>query len=99
MNIIMAPRCSGKTTELYRLSQEKQIPIVVRFFPRDVQRRAQEMGYNIPRPLRYDDPKVKECGAVLVDDAEFILQSLLGCEVDTMAMSWERWPHRVPGFE
>lgn len=90
MNKILKNRGMGKTTDLIRISAEKQYPIVVHasFMVRHVMEYAKNMGLNIPTPLVAGKDSIRGLNTpVLVDEASLVLRSLLGCEINTLTMS------------
>ena len=81
--IIGGKRVCGKTTELIRVSNEVQIPIVVLDCHRKqyVKNRAKILNIDIPEPITIHD--LMDCGkkvwngkGILVDDVEDILSCL-----------------------
>lgn len=87
MICIVGDRASGKTTELVRLSELTGIPIVVpsAFSVRDVERIADKMGADISRPIPSSNSsrrlRASRYGAVYVDEAQWILEDVLGVPV------------------
>lgn len=87
MNIIYKPRGAGKTTELVKMSAATGIPIVC-LHPRYVLCVANDLSLDIPAPIAVKDyvPFSKE--KILVDNAEHILQHLIG-KIACMSISEE----------
>lgn len=92
MNVIVKTRGLGKTSDLIRLSAEKQIPIVTIDTPKKLQEKAFSMGYEIPLPLTPSQVHDYSGRTILVDDADRILSVLVGKDIDTIAMSPSYWP-------
>ena len=86
MKIIYKPRGTGKTTELVKMSAKTGFPIVC-MDTRHITFVAQELGLEIPVPIAIRDYK-PSCEKILVDDAEYVLQYLLG-KVECMTISKE----------
>ena len=87
INTICKPRNSGRTTELVRLSAEKSIPILC--MGTSVARICQianELGVIIPHPIAIQDYVPNAFKNVLVDNAEYVLQYLLGTNVECIAV-------------
>lgn len=92
MNVIVKTRGLGKTSDLIRLSAEKQIPIVTMDTPKKLQEKASSMGYDIPTPLNPSQVHGYSGSTILVDDADRILSALIGKDIDTLAISPSYWP-------
>ncbi len=88
MNKIFKNRGLGKTTDLIRISSEKQYPIVTAGDITYIKAKAKEMGLSIPKPLRVGKDELRGINTpVLVDEAEYVLSYLLGNEIDTITLS------------
>ena len=71
------PRGTGKTTELIKMSAELKIPILTLSQVSYVCI-AKEMGLDIPSQVSPCEAKSLNCGEVLVDDFDSVLQYLIG---------------------
>lgn len=81
-------RNTGKTTELVKLSAQKQIPILCMDTSiSHINDIAKDLNLNIPTPISINNYRQGETDTVLVDNAEYVLQYLLGCNIDTLSMS------------
>lgn len=91
MNIIAKGRGQGKTTELIKISAEKQIPIVCGAGSKEyIRNMANDMDLKIPEPLTYKELNLKqyESKEILIDNAEYILSSMLSKhKIDTITVS------------
>lgn len=87
MNIIYKSRGEGKTTELVRLSASTGMPIVC-MDTRHINYIAKELGLTIPKPVAIKDYEPFSNDKILVDDAEYVLQHLIG-KIDCMSISKE----------
>ena len=83
MKIIAKGRGKGKTTELIKMSAEKQIPIVCRTSSiKYIKEQAKQMNLKIPEPIPFHWTDInKPCfggitGKVLIDDVDCILTGL-----------------------
>lgn len=89
-DVIVGPRQNGKTTELIRLSAERDEYIVVPTLDmaQVVARQARDMGMRIPYPVAFSQLPCQSrfIGEVLVDEAQTILQWVIGKPVDVMAV-------------
>ena len=89
-DVIVGPRQNGKTTELIRLSAERNEYIVVPTLDmaQVVAKQARDMGLRIPYPVAFCQLPCHSrfIGEVLVDEAQTILQLVIGKPVDVMAM-------------
>ena len=91
--IIIGKRQTGKTELLIKESAEKQIPIICMSIShtKEIERRAKEMGLDIPYPVPASYTGLKELirpyNSVIVDDAALILRYLLGKDIDTVAIN------------
>lgn len=92
--IIVGERKSGKSTELIKISAERQIPIIVQSqkqvdFIMDM---AKRMNFKIPKPLsarqwlNQKDSSLMRRGA-LVDEVQAVIETLLGSNVVAMTIS------------
>lgn len=90
MKIIAKGRGKGKTTELIKMSAEKQIPIVCMIGSiQYIIDKAKEMGLTIPKPLTVQQLNMTQWKdkPVLVDNAEFILQTKLGHKIEAITLN------------
>ena len=87
MNIIYKSRGEGKTTELVKLSASTGTPIVS-MNARHINHIAKELGLTIPKPVAINDYEPFSYEKILVDDAEYVLQYLIG-KIDCMSISKE----------
>lgn len=92
MKKIIKNRGDGKTTDLVKLSAEKQIPIIVHTNGNInyIKNIARELGLNIPNPIHIsslDFEKGMSFNEVLVDEADLVLQELLSFKINTLTMS------------
>ena len=85
MNIIYKSRGEGKTTELVKMSASTGIPIVC-IDTRHINYIAKELDLNIPVPIAIKNFKPFINDKILVDDAEYILQHLIG-KIECMTIS------------
>ncbi len=73
---------------MVKLSAQKQIPILCMdtsiSYINDI---AKDLNLNIPTPISINNYRQGETDTVLVDNAEYVLQYLLGCNIDTLSMS------------
>lgn len=96
MKIICKGRASGKTTQLLYTSDTTRVPILV---PSKQEKlnlidESQRLGLNIPNPISVTDirnQKTREThiDKCYVDNAEYVLQSLINMEIDAMTLSDE----------
>lgn len=82
MKRIIKERGQGKTSELIRISADKQIPILTTTNTCYIIKRAEEMGVkNLPNPLMLRDlnliPYKNSNAPILVDEVDIVLQTLL----------------------
>ncbi|UGQ07449.1 hypothetical protein [Streptococcus anginosus] len=87
-------RCFGKTTMAILESHAtgNQIICANNRIARDTSAYARQLGYTIPQPVSINNPSLKEIInnlnrahiSVVVDDVEMVLQSFLGCQIDTI---------------
>lgn len=87
MNIIYKSRGEGKTTELVKLSASTNTHILC-MDTRRICSVAKELGISIPTPISIRDYKPHMYDAIIVDDAEYILQYLIG-KIGCMSISKE----------
>lgn len=86
---VLKGRGEGKTTELIKISAEKQIPILSPCYPSYIKGMAYKMGLRIPEPIFLDD-LIKSnredirfhigdivVNEILVDEADWVLSKLL----------------------
>ena len=95
--IVIGDRQRGKTTELIKLSAEKQIPILAlnRNLQRQIIIRALELELQIPEPVLIKDiipstdgtRRVSSIGRLIVDDSLDLLQMLLGINIEAAAIN------------
>ena len=91
--LIIGKRQTGKTELLIKESAEKQIPIICMSssHSKEIERRAKEMGLDIPYPVPASYTGLKEFirpyNSVIVDDATVILRYLLGKNIDAIAIN------------
>lgn len=90
MNIIMKPRHFGRTSDLIRMSAQTGIPIVTAIPTVVLRQQAEKMGLDIPQPLSWANAPFDSVETVYVDDAEYILQNMLHCKIDTIAVAQDR---------
>ena len=86
MKIINLGRGQGKTTRLLYASEFQNVPILCKDWnaKRDLLRRAQELGLNIPEPIAASDLTHETIRSsdlvdknIFVDEAHWVLQRLL----------------------
>lgn len=87
MERIIKDRGRGKTTELIRLSNEKQIPIMTmnRDSAQFIEHQAKMMGVKIPAPFftrDYNRYKGRKNNRVLVDELDQVLEALLDIQIE-----------------
>lgn len=101
---LIKPRQGGKTYDLINKSANCKYPIIVKDANtcRNIKKKAESMGLTIPEPIPLNTiikgikegrpepiPEMIGCH-VLIDDADYILQTLITkgirCEIDTIAM-------------
>jgi hypothetical protein len=77
MKIIAKGRGKGKTTELIKMSAEKQIPIVCfyREEARHIEEQAKQMGLEIPKPVSNLDYLEEKDTSILIDNADIVLRN------------------------
>lgn len=96
MKVIARGRCSGKTMELVKESAMTGSYILVRdrSMVQEVEKLAIKMNLKIPYPITPDEiqrgkaygTSIKRDG-VLVDNAELVLQQLLGVKINALTVS------------
>lgn len=87
MKIIYKGRGEGKTTELVKLSASTNTHILC-IDTRRICSVAKELGVKIPSPIPISDYKPYSYDTIIVDDAEYILQYLIG-KIECMSISKE----------
>lgn len=85
MKIIYKSRGEGKTTELVKMSASTGIPILCKNI-RYIIDIANELGLNIPEPITIKDYTPFSNEKILVDDAEYVLEHLIG-RIECMTIS------------
>ena len=88
LNIIYKPRNSGKTTDLIKISAEKNIPILC--FSSSISyiiSLAKELNLRIPKPIALHDYANHVVDNVIIDDAEYVLQYLLNSNIEAMSIT------------
>jgi gamma-glutamyl-gamma-aminobutyrate hydrolase PuuD len=81
--IITRSRGTGKTTDLIKISAEKQIPILAptRGQKELIKEMAKKLGFEIPDPFSFGESfRGSTIKQVLVDNAEMVLQILISKE-------------------
>jgi len=90
MRKIIRGKGLGKTKALIAMSHEtgKRILVVNEERKRNVIRMAEDV--DIPTPITLGEFKmmsrIEQLGGVLVDDADDVLEALLGCKIDAITM-------------
>jgi hypothetical protein len=93
MKKIIKERGQGKTTELIKISAETQYPIIALTMMDIVyiKEQSNKMGYKIPDPILLSDWRIKYHGsdikAVLVDEGEMMLETLLGYPIYAISLT------------
>lgn len=91
MKKIIKYRGEGKTTELIKLSAETGAVIITPFDTRYIRDLAREMNLDIPHPLNLRDLNLCQYKdrrfPVLVDEADYMLERLLGKTVVGLSMT------------
>lgn len=87
---IFRGRSTGKTTELVLMSAKTGIPIICCGSNVYLIGKAKELNVSIPNPVQYTQAHKIAGGKAYVDDADWILQRLLGLDVEAIAISDER---------
>ena len=89
-DVIVGPRQNGKTTELIKLSAERNEYIIVSTLDmaQIVAKQARDMGLRIPYPVAFCQLPCQSrfIGEVLVDESQRILEQVIGKPVDVMAV-------------
>lgn len=97
MKAIVAPRGSGKTTQLIKLCAAHQYALIVcrdRHMCEWTYRHAQELGYNIPLPITFQEflsgvYRGKLIDALLFDNIDLSLQSLTNVPIEAITLTGE----------
>lgn len=93
-NLIVGGRGTGKTTELIRIAAAEGRYIVVpnERMKRCVAKQAKDMGLNMLYPVAFEELPFHRrfVGEVLVDEAQMILEKVIGAHINTMAVCAER---------
>ncbi len=89
MKVINIPRNWGKTTELIRQSAQTGYPIVVPISTMvyAIRWKAEQMGLPRPVVLTVDELKQSNYKKVYIDEVGFLLEDLLGVEVEAATVS------------
>ena len=82
MEIYTSGRGQGKTLKAIQLSAEKQMPIVCSSYHQMeyIKYRAKEMNLKIPKPIMFDEVRLKIKGnrrGLIVDDLDILLRRIL----------------------
>lgn len=107
MRFLFKGRQKGKSTELVKISAEKNIPIIC---VNDIRKRnllsiAEKHWITIPTPItvkdisiinKYWEKSESNNSAVLIDDAEEVFEMLLKRKIDTVAISIEDGLEIIP---
>ena len=102
-------RCFGKTTMAILESHAtgNQIICANNRMVKITSSHAKQLGYAIPQPVSINNPNLKEIInnlnrahiGVVVDDVEMVLQSLLGCQIDTITFDSPNVTNVVDRYE
>ena len=102
-------RCFGKTTMAILESHAtgNQIICANNRMAQITSSHAKQLGYAIPQPVSINNPNLKEIInnlnrahiGVVVDDVEMVLQSLLGCQIDTITFDSPNVTNVVDRYE
>lgn len=102
-------RCFGKTTMAILESHVtgNQIICANNRMAQITSSHAKQLGYAIPQPVSINNPNLKEIInnlnrahiGVVVDDVEMVLQSLLGCQIDTITFDSPNVTNVVDRYE
>lgn len=94
MKKILKERGQGKTYDLIKISSEKNIPIICYSYGSMtlICEMAEEMGVEIPTPIPIHKYIEMINGGynperILIDNAEFIMEYLLRCEIYALSMT------------
>ncbi len=96
MICIVGQRQAGKTTELIKLSAETGYPIVTSYYFQvdEIERRARQLGLDIPKPIGLRDPDLLKVvlskrgkSGILVDDAVSMLEHLFMCDIAAVSIN------------
>jgi hypothetical protein len=106
MKIIAKGRSQGRTTELIKISAEKQIPIVCNSSGsvQYIMDTANKIGLKIPKPIIPNELNLVQFKNkdILIDNAEFLLQNLLhthGIEAITVTTDENQEEKKINYFE
>ena len=96
MEIVQMDRGQGKTMFLIKKSAESQCPIVC-YSEKQAQlikERAEEIGLDIPDPIKLKFPNFKESfkgrkieNGILIDDVDYVLERLFGSKINIVTTS------------
>ncbi len=102
-------RCFGKTTMAILESHVtgNQIICANNRMAKITSSHAKQLGYAIPQPVSINNPNLKEIInnlnrahiGVVVDNVEMVLQSLLGCQIDTITFDSPNVTNVVDRYE
>ena len=102
-------RCFGKTTMAILESHVtgNQIICANNRMAQITSSHAKQLGYAIPQPVSINNPNLKEIInnlnrahiGVVVDNVEMVLQSLLGCQIDTITFDSPNVTNVVDRYE
>ena len=102
-------RCFGKTTMAILESHAtgNQIICANNRMAKITSSHAKQLGYAIPQPVSINNPNLKEiinnlnraCIGIVVDNVEMVLQSLLGCQIDTITFDSPNVTNVVDRYE
>lgn len=102
-------RCLGKTTMAILESHAtgNQIICANNRMVKITSSHAKQLGYAIPQPVSINNPSLKEIIntlnrahiGVVVDNVEMVLQSLLGCQIDTITFDSPNVTNVVDRYE
>lgn len=100
MKIIAKGRGQGKTTELIKISAEKQIPIVCVHDEMiiDIKKRAKEMNLKIPEPLKFKELNLTQWrdSPILIDNADLFLNNrVFGHRIEAITISTDDYNEMV----
>ena len=80
MNLIIGPRCSGKTTSLIQVSADTGVPIIAptMMMANYIKQKAKEYGLDIPEPTSINKVVNQggKPGKYLIDELEMCLRQL-----------------------
>ena len=102
-------RCFGKTTMAILESHAtgNQIICANNRMAKITSSHAKQLGYGIPQPVSINNPNLKEIInnlnrahiGVVVDNVEMVLQSMLGCQIDTITFDSPNVTNVVDRYE